>query len=407
MLLYIDPGTGSMLFAVLIGAIGLLRYAFKGVLVIIRFILSGGKRVETNHNTVPLAIFTDDKRYWPVFEPVVRELDNRGFNVTYLTASPDDPVFDASYDHLTAEFIGEGNKAFAHMNFLRATMVLSTTPGLDVYQWKRSRDVKQYVFIIHSPGELTTNRMFTLDYFDTLLLSGQYQIEDCRNLEILRDQPEKECIIVGLPYLDEKAKKLKEGTVTPHKETVLVASSWGMNSLLNRYGSKLIDLLISTEYNIIIRPHPQSLKSEKEMLDKMMGDYPDLEWNFDTDNFEVLNRSDIMISDFSGVIFDYALVFDKPVICAYEGYDDSKDDAWWLDTPIWTATAIPRLGPVLNADNLPRIKTIIDEALHEKKYELGRREVRDETWMHRNEGAKRTADYLITKYSELTKEGDI
>ena len=47
-----------------------------------------------------------------------------------------------------------------------------------------------------------------------------------------------------------------------------------------------------------------------------MNEYPEsdrLEWNRDTDNFNVLNRSDILISDFSGVIFDFSLVYDKPV----------------------------------------------------------------------------------------------
>ena len=43
---YIDPGTGSMLFAILIGIIGALNYLLKTWLVKLRFILSGGKKVE-------------------------------------------------------------------------------------------------------------------------------------------------------------------------------------------------------------------------------------------------------------------------------------------------------------------------------------------------------------------------
>ena len=46
--LYIDPGTGSMLFAILIGIVGALNYVARTVLVKIRFILSGGKNAETN-----------------------------------------------------------------------------------------------------------------------------------------------------------------------------------------------------------------------------------------------------------------------------------------------------------------------------------------------------------------------
>ena len=58
----------------------------------------------------------------------------------------------------------------------------------------------------------------------------------------------------------------------------------------------------------------------------------------------LLRRSDIMISDFSGVIFDFALVYDKPVIYADTEFDKSPYDAWWLDTPYWTFDVLPRIG---------------------------------------------------------------
>ena len=402
MRLYIDPGTGSMLFAILIGAIGVARFAFKGAFVKLKFLLTGGKQAEKSADTLPLVIYSDDKRYWQTFEPVVRELDARGFDVTYMTQSPDDPAPENPYPHMHAEFIGEGNKGFAKLNFLKATMVLSTTPGLDVYQWKRSKDVKWYVHIPHMPTELTTYRMFGVDYYDALLLSGPYQIDDCRALEKLRELPEKECVLVGIPYLDETAQRLETTAQPPHERTVLVAPSWGGNSLLNRFGGALIDRLKETGYHIILRPHPQSYTSEAALIEDLKRRYPDLEWNRDTDNFAVLNRADIMISDFSGVIFDFALVFNKPVICAYTGFDPSQDDAWWLDTPIWTATAIPRIGPILTEENLPTLKQMIDTALEEHSYEAGLLEVRDETWNFRGEGAKRAADYLIGKYTELT-----
>ena len=402
MRLYIDPGTGSMLFAILIGALGVLRFAFKGLFVRLKFLLSGGQRVEKNEDTIPLVIFSDDKRYWPVFEPICRELDAQGFETVYMTASPDDPALTTHYPHLRAQFIGTGNKPYARLNFLKATLLLSTTPGLDVYQWKRSKGVKYYIHIPHMPGELTTYRMFGVDFYDALLHSGQYQIDDCRALEKLRGLPNKECMIIGIPYLDEKAKRLESEKAEPHCRTVLVAPSWGNNSLLNRFGSRLIDLLKATGYHIIIRPHPQSFTSEKELIDGLVATYPDLEWNRDTDNFDVLNRSDILISDFSGVIFDFSLVFDKPVICAYTNFDNAKYDAWWLDTPIWTSTAIPRIGPILSEENLPNIKAMIDAALEDQSYLTTRHLVRDETWMHRGEGAKRAADYLIDKYNALT-----
>ena len=44
MRLYIDPGTGSMLFAVVIGALGVLRFAVEGAKVKLKFLTAGGKK---------------------------------------------------------------------------------------------------------------------------------------------------------------------------------------------------------------------------------------------------------------------------------------------------------------------------------------------------------------------------
>ena len=408
MRLYIDPGTGCMLFAILIGIIGALNYLLKSWIVKLRFILSGGKKVEGDTEKLPFIIFSDDKRYWNVFEPVCRELNRRGMDVVYMTASADDPAINNPYEHIKGQFIGDGNKAFAKLNFLKATMVLSTTPGLDVYQWKRSKDVGYYVHMLHAASEVVTYRMFGIDYYDAVLLSGEYQVQDVRALEKLRGLPEKELVKIGIPYMDEMARRLRDaGPTPPHKRTVLLAPSWGKSAILQKYGGKIIDELLATGYHVIIRPHPQSFKSETELMEKLMRDYPEsdrLEWNRDNDNFEVLRRSDIMISDFSGVIFDFALVYDKPVIYADTEFDKSPYDAWWLDKPLWTFTALPRIGEKLTPENMSGLRGMIDACLTDPRYEAGRQEVRAETWEHPGEGAVRAANYLLAKYQELKSQ---
>ena len=408
MRLYIDPGTGSMLFAILIGILGVLRFALKGAFVKLQFLFSGGKKVETNANRIPFVIFSEGKRYWPVFEPVCRELDERGFDVVYMTSSPDDPALGNPYPHIRAEFIGEGNHAFAKLNFLKANMLLSTTPGLDVYQWKRSRDVRYYVHMLHGPNEVAGYRSFGVDFYDGLMLSGEYQERDIRALEKLRNEAPKDIEFIGVPYLDEMVKRLENAPeLPPHPRTVLLAPTWGDSSIFNKYGGKVIDELLKTGYHIIIRPHPQSFTSDKELMNQLMKEYPEsdqLEWSREADNFEVLRRSDVMISDYSGVIFDFALVFDKPVICTDTELDIGPFDIWWLDTPYWTTTALPRIGPTLTAENISNIKEVIDRAVEDRSYTQSRHEVRDETWMYRGEGAKRAAVFLIRKYNELTNE---
>lgn len=410
MKLYIDPGTGSMLFAILIGILGAANYLLKDWIVKIRFLLSGGRqKADVNEKKIPIVIFSDDKRYWTVFEPLCREFDRRGVDIVYMTASPDDPALKNPYEHIKGEFIGENNKAFAKLNFLNATLVLSTTPGLDVYQWKRSKKVQYYVHMLHAANEIAGYRMFGTDYYDALLLSGEYQVRDVRYLESIRNLPEKEIVKIGIPYLDDMYARLHKAQNADIKSgkkerTVLLAPSWGKSAILSKFGERIIDVLIETGYSIIIRPHPQSFTSEREMLDTLMEKYPNsekLEWNRDNDNFEVLKRADILISDFSGVVFDFSLVHEKPVIYTDTKFDKGPYDAWWLKTPYWTFTALPRIGQELNEENLDSLKEMIDSCLSDEKYAQGRQEVIRETWEHRGEGTQRAVDYILSKYEQL------
>lgn len=406
MLLYIDPGTGSMLFTVLIGVLGAAFYAVRMLFIKLRFKLGGGK-ANTALKSEPFVIFSDDKRYWKVFEPICREMDKRGKEILYITASPDDPALKCEYKGLRVECIENKNKLFTRLNYLRADIVLSTTPGLDVYQWKRSKDVKYYVHIPHAAGGLTMYRMFGLDYYDAVLYSGDFQAEDIRALEKLRNLPAKELVEAGIPYMDEMAKAYESAEpIGEHERTVLLAPTWGPSALFAVSGGKIIEHLLNTGYHIIVRPHPQSFTSEKEMLDKLMAEYPEseqLEWNSDTDNFNVLHRADILVSDFSGVFYDFAFIHNKPIIYTDVNFNLDVYDAWWIqDRPLWLYSALPRIGCKLTPDNMSNIKELIDECLTDEYYAEGRQAAKNETWANIGRGAEIVTDYLINKQKELS-----
>lgn len=396
MLLYIDPGTGSMLFTILIGVISAGIYGIRGFFMKLKY--SSKDHVKEGKDIIPYVIFSDSKRYWNIFRLVCDEFESREIPLTYYTMSEDDPALTRNYKYVTREYIGDGNSAFAKMNFLKADVVLSTTPGLDVYQWKRSKDVKYYIHIPHSVDDLTGYRMFGLDYYDAVLLSGNHISEEIRQLEKLRNLPAKDIQIVGLTYFDELDEKIKNSSKKENdKPVILLAPSWGPSSILNRYGSKAIDALLSTGYKIVVRPHPQSKASEKDMLDNLMKKYPDLEWNFDNDNFDILNRADLLISDFSGVIFDFALVFGKPIIYADTSFDKGPYDAWWLENEMWKFKVLPELGKQLKESDLYNIKPLIDECLNSKTIKENIEKVKDECWKCQGESAKNIVNYMISR----------
>jgi len=405
-MLYIDPGTGSMLFAILIGIITSLMFLWKSFLLKIKFLLNGG-RVEESGKRLPYVIFSDSKRYWNVFKPICDEFEKRGVQLEYLTASEDDPALAAEYEHVNCRFIGENNKAFAKLNMLDAGILLSTTPGLEVYQWKRSANVDWYVHIFHAVDEGTGYRMFGMDYYDAVLLTGAFQEKYIRKLEELRGLPAKELKVAGSTYMDALKEKLDAKTGTKEGKTVLLAPSWGESSILTKYGADILKALLATGYNIVVRPHPQSLTSEKAILEPLWKEFPDseqLHWNYDNDNFEALWNADIMITDFSGIIFDYALVFGKPIIYADTSFDPAPYDAAWIEEPLWRFEVLKELGAPLQKEDFPRMRELIDELLQQEQGKEAREKVRSEAWQCIGESAKLTVDYMIHKYEELLSE---
>lgn len=402
---YIDPGTGSALIAILIGLFSVVVYGIKGFLIK----LKSGIHIKSKdqEKKIPFVIYTDSKRYWNTFKPICDEFEKRKIKIKYLTQSQDDPAFNEKYKFVIPEFIGEGNKGITVMNYLNADIVLSTTPSLNIYQWKRSKKVKWYIHILHACNDLILYRMFGIDYYDAVLVNGQFQIDHIKQLEELRNLSHKECLPIGLVYFDQIKNRLKKIKKLKNKTPViLVAPSWGSSSLLNKYGSKLIDKLVDTGYRIIIRPHPQSFVSEKKTIQKLKNKYPCIEWNEDNDNFNILNESDILISDYSGIIFDYILVFGKPVLYFDVDYDDSANDSTWLDITPWTFKKLPLIATKINEENVDNIQKIIKNNIYKKPDKDMINKIKKECWVNAGKAATKIVDYMIEKERELRKHND-
>ena len=413
--LYIDPGTGSMLFTLVVGLLGAGYFALRGVAVKVKFFLTGGRSATHDNKHIPYVIFADDKRYWNVCKPMCDELERRGVTASYWTASPDDPALEESYEHVSCEFVGEGNRGFARLNMMTADVCLSTTPGLDVYQWKRSKGCSRYVHVLHSVDTAAGYRMFGLAFYDDVLLTGEFQINEIRELEASQGSDSKNLEVVGCPYMDTMAERVsKEGLATRNIDThsmptVLLAPSWGSEAILKVYGERIIKALLDTGYRIIVRPHPQTTKTERDVLDPLMERYPDgyaVEWNFDVDNLAVLARADVLITDFSAVVYDFALIFDRPVIYAEGRFDPAEYDAAWLDHPLRKFEHYRMMGLPLTEDMLPHMRDVIDEALADEALAEGRRHVREEVWQHRGEASQRIVDYLVRAYEDSNRSDD-
>lgn len=407
--LYIDPGTGSMLFSILIGAIATLYFLGRAAILKAKLLLGAKKdgMAVADNNYKQYVVYNEGMQYWNLFKPVCDEFERRQLELTYYTSAEKDPVFEQGYQFVRPEFIGEGNMAFVRLNMLSAGVVLMTTPGLNVYQLKRSKRAKHYAHVVHATGDATLYRLFGVDYFDSVLLTGDYQAADLRQLERQRDLPAKELVTVGCSYLDVLQEKIVSLPAEEnHPFTVLVSPSWGAAALLSRYGEKLLDPLVDTGWRIIVRPHPQSKKSEAELLGRLEERYKDksnVEWDYERDNIHAMKKSDIMISDFSGIIFDYTFLCDKPVMYSVGQMDLRPYDAYDINEgkDLWQFKILEKMGIALEEGDFGRIKQVIEAVRDNPQLAAARQEAKESAWMHRGQSGKQIVDFMVQKAAAL------
>ena len=105
--------------------------------------------------------------------------------------------------------------------------------------------------------------------------------------------------------------------MTDTPPVVLIAPTWGENSIFNTCGDELTRTLLDAGYHVIIRPHYQTLQKTPEMVEKIVEKYSDRE-NFEYQDrmgeSETLFQSDILICDWSAMAIEYALGLEKPVL---------------------------------------------------------------------------------------------
>ena len=109
-----------------------------------------------------------------------------------------------------------------------------------------------------------------------------------------------------------------------------------------------------------------------------------------------------MITDFSGVMFDYALVFDKPFIYADTNFDKAPYDIDWLDENLWEMQILPKIGVQLKEKDFPNMENIIKTTIESSSLQAARDEIRNQAWQNRGFAAKKVVDYLIERQKNIS-----
>ncbi|MCR4663075.1 MAG: CDP-glycerol glycerophosphotransferase family protein [Endomicrobiaceae bacterium] len=402
---YIDPATGSMLFSVIIGIVATVFFLLKSVFYKLYFVLTGYNK-ELKNSYIPIVLYNEGKKYDICFEPLLDEFEKRKVSVVYYTSEKDDLLLNKKYEYIKSEFIGKDNKAYMKLSLLQADICVMTTPGLDVYQLKRSKYVKNYCHIFHGIGDHCDYRLFGLDYYDSLMIINEINGTYIREIEKKRNLKQKELVVSGSLDMDKMSEKIKlMPKEKKDKFTILIAPTWGPQAIFSKYGTAFIEELLKKDWNIIIRPHPQSLISEKKLIEEIKNKYTgnkNIIWDDNVNNLISLNKADILISDFSGIIFDYAFIFNKPFI--YTEYEQKREiyDYSDLGHDTWKTEVLKEIGFELKKEDITKIADIINKVAADKEKIKNIEKIKNFIWQKQGQSAQIITDYIIAKQKKVS-----
>ncbi len=267
---------------------------------------------------------------YPYVEEIIRELQNRDQKICYLTSSKDDPILKNENKNIGVFYIGDSE--IEKMKFflrLKAKVLIMTMADFGTYHIKRSKAFPvHYIYTFHSinsplmgfdSGKISKG---AFNHFDTIFCVGPHQIQEFRATEQLYNLKQKNLVECGYGLFD-KLIRLRSSFPQQNflsknnKKNVLIAPSWGKQNLLESMGIELIKILLDAGYHVTVRPHPMTIKKSSKIIKQIKEKFeknPDFLLDTNTSSFEQLFSSYALITDWSGIGYEYAFGCERPVI---------------------------------------------------------------------------------------------
>ena len=372
-----------------------------------RFFSVGNKHV---------VFYSEKSGFWKYFRDIVMKLLQwSNLTIHYVTNDPEDQVFRLAETEprIVPYYIGP-KKIIPLMMKMDADTVVMTTPDLDTYHIKRSyvRKDAEYIYTPHDPMSVHMSfREGAMDHFDTVLCAGPQQIDEIRKTEEVYGLPEKTLVPCGYCLLDdmiadwEKREKKPSGNL----KRILIAPSWNEDNILDSCADELIRNLLREGRKITVRPHPEYVKRFGPKLNALMDRWKEqrgeqLVFETDFSSNESLYEADILITDWSGIAYEYSYTTGKPTL-----FINTKMKC---PNPNWEKIGITpleislrdRIGRSLDKDSLDRAEEVIAEMeAHPEEWAERIAKVREQNIFNPGSCGETAAEYILK--SLIAREG--
>jgi YidC/Oxa1 family membrane protein insertase len=261
-----------------------------------------------------LVIYCESNSYSCYFTEVLNQLKINNIKFTYICQKNDSNILKLGLKN----YFEFNNIKFASssVSSIQCEKLILTTPDFgDIV--KISKKCKEHIYLFHSL--VSSNMVYrekAFDNYDTICCVGPHHYREFLNKE---NKKKQKLLKIGYPFLDTliKRKELSKNFYDNNK--ILIAPTWLPNEKNYYYENyfDLINILISKNYNVTFRPHPEFFKRfEPKLLEikKKVKSETSFSIDLSQDSFDTLNKSKYLITDWSGISLEFAFIFKRPVL---------------------------------------------------------------------------------------------
>lgn len=308
-----------------------------------------------------ITFYSEGAGYWPHLRPLLLHLlRERGVDVAYLCAGPDDPAFQLTDGGLRRFVIGEYSLRTWLFRVMEPTVMVMTMPDLETYYPKKSVHPVHYVYTHHAI--VSTHMIYrpgAFDHFDTMFCVGPHHVAEMRARETQAGLRPKRMVEFGYPKLDEIRRAPETAPLPGH---VLVAPSWGPHGMVESGAEPIVESLLAADLHVTLRPHPQTLhlaRPKWDALVKRFAGVPNLVTEVSMDSKRAMMEAEVMVSDWSGAALEFAFGTERPVL--YVDGLRKINNPGYQSIPLEPLEAAirPRIGRVLPTDQLANAGTAV------------------------------------------------
>lgn len=361
-----------------------------------------------------VVFYSESSGFYKYFQGIIEYLlENTNIVIHYITSDPEDKIFElaTSNDRIRPYYIGE-KRLITLMMKMDADVVVMTMPDLENYHIKRSyirKDI-EYIYIPHGMDSLNlTMRTGSMDHYDSVFCVGKHQKEEIEKTEAVYQLPKKKLVEWGYSLLDEmRADYAKMSHQNSEVKKILIAPSWQQDNIVDSCLEQILDNLKGKGYQITVRPHPQHVRHRGEFMEQLKVKYEqdrDVEIQTDFSSNSTVFEADLMITDWSGIAYEYAYTTQKPVLFINTPMKVMNPEYQKIDTVPLNILLREEVGCSLNLDELGQISDKVQELLGHRDdyYEKIGNFVQEYVYNH-GTSAEVGAKYIIEEVQKKIQE---